>query len=49
MPNETDCLADARNTHYTDELTPVWVSDDEGDLIFFAMLQDGQVKEWVWL
>lgn len=35
--------------YLTNEEEPYWVTDDEGELVFFALVQDGQVKEWVWL
>ena len=31
------------------EQEPIFVTDDEGELIFFCIKEEGQITEWVWL
>lgn len=51
MLTEIETLDVDCRTYYlpTEAEEPVWVTDSEGELVLFAMVQDGQVTEWVWL
>jgi hypothetical protein len=44
-----DNMPDTLNLAYNPDAEPVWICDHEGELVFFCIVEDGQVKEWVWL
>jgi hypothetical protein len=44
-----DDMTERTELAYTLESEPVWIHDEEGELVFFALVEQGQVTEWVWL